>query len=67
MGIEIDVRTGQVQTVDAIRFHDAAVLKQTNATTLAVTNNTGTVLVSVPKVAVDAFIAALQQSKIVFP
>ena len=65
--MEIDVRTGQTTTVTAIRFHDAAVLKESNGTTLAVTNNTGTVLVSVPKTSVDSFIAALQQSKIVWP
>ena len=65
--MEIDVRTGQTTTVTAIRFHDAAVLKETNDTTLSVTSNTGTVLVSIPKTAVDAFIAALQQSKVVWP
>ena len=65
--MEIDIRNGQATTIDAIRFTDVTVIKETNATTLAVTNNSGTVLVSIPKVVVDDFIAALQQSKIVFP
>ena len=65
--MEIDVRTGQTTTVTAIRFHDAAVLKETDANTLAVTTNTGNVLVSIPKVSVDSFVAALQKSKIVWP
>lgn len=64
---EIDVRKGEHTAIDAIRFHDNAVLKQTDANNLAVTSNTGTVLVPIPKNAVDAFIAALQASKKLFP
>lgn len=67
MAIEIDVRSGQATTVNAIRFHASAVLKETDETTLAVTNNTGTVLVSIPKASVDAFVAALNQSKVIWP
>ena len=64
---EIDVRKGEHTAIDAIRFHDNAVLKQTDANNLAVTSNTGTVLVPIPKTTVDAFIAALQDSKKLFP
>ena len=64
---EIDVRKGEHTAIDAIRFHDNAVLKQTDANNLAVTSNTGTVLVPIPKTTVDAFIAALQASKKLFP
>ena len=64
---EIDVRKGEHTAIDAIRFHDAAVLKEVNANTLSVNSNTGTVLVSIPKTSVDAFIAALTASKKIFP
>lgn len=64
---EIDVRAGQQNTISAIRFHDSVVIKQADANTLSVTNNTGTVLVSIPKATIDAFISALQASKKIFP
>lgn len=65
--MEIDVRQGQDATVTAIRFHDAASLKEVNASTLAVVNNTGDTLVAIPKATVDAFVLALQASKKIFP
>ncbi len=65
--MEIDIRTGEPTTIDAIRFHDAAVIKQSDAATITVNANDGKVLVSIPKTARDDFILALQRSTIIFP
>ena len=65
--MEIDVRNGQTATVNLIRFHNAASIKEKNATTLSVVNNVGDELVAIPKSTVDDFIEALSHSKIIWP
>jgi hypothetical protein len=65
--MEIDVRTREPTSVSSIRFHDAAVLKESDGQNLVVTTNTGDVLVTIPKTSVDAFVRALERSKTIFP
>ena len=64
--MEIDVRSGQATAVSSIRFHDVASIKEMGSN-LTVVSNTGDVLVTIPKVTIDAFILALQRSKVIFP
>lgn len=67
MAIELDVRTGTQADISGIRFHDAAVLVNVDGDTLAIKNNSGQTLLPVPKASINSLIAALTQSKIIFP
>ena len=59
----IDVRKGEHTAIDAIRFHDNAVLKQTDANNLGCDQQYGNRTCSNPKTAVDTFIAAFAGTK----
>ena len=60
--MEIDIRTGQPTTVEAVRFSDNRVVK-VDANVFIVANNTGATQLSIPKAQVDDLIAALQAAK----
>ena len=60
--MEIDIRTGQPTTVEAVRFSDNRVVK-VDANAFVVANNTGATQLNIPKAQVDDLIAALQAAK----